>query len=48
MTKFYVQDGGAYAFEVYGRNERDARANYRAQWYPDRERLPRGLSFWRA
>ena len=48
--KFNLQDraAGWYAVTVYGTSKRDALNRYRAQWYPERKRLPVGCSIWDA
>jgi len=48
MKRYHLQDRAANwcAATVYGTSKRDALNRYRAQWYPDRERLPRGIAIW--
>ena len=50
MQRFHLQDASAgfYALTVYGASKRDALNRYRAQWYPQRDRLPRGIAIWNA
>lgn len=48
MNRYHLQDpaAGFYALTVYGDNKQDALNRYRAQWYPDRARLPKGITIW--
>ena len=51
VKRFSLPDpaaGTAYAATVYGNNQRDALNRYRAQRYPERARLPRGVAIWEA
>lgn len=49
MNRYYLSEPGAgHAFTVYGHGARDALNRYRLQWYPTRQRLPRGIAIWPA
>ncbi len=48
MKRYHLQDRQAnwQAQTVYGKSKRDALNKYRAQWYPNKSRLPRGIAIW--
>jgi hypothetical protein len=49
MKKYNIHvPGGFYAGTIYGNSKRDALNAYRLQWYPARDRLPRGVAIWEA
>lgn len=50
MRRYYIHDAqcGLYAVTSYGTNKRDALNRYRAQWYPNKTRLPNGIAIWEA
>lgn len=50
MKRYFLNDpaAGFYSVTAYGTDKRDARNRYRSQWYPDRDRLPRGITLWEA
>jgi hypothetical protein len=48
MKRFAIHDPGAgfHSVTAYGRHKREALADYRSKWYPERRRLPRNISIW--
>ena len=48
MNRYFIQDpaAGFYAVTQYGESKRAALNAYRAQWYPNRRRLPKGVAIW--
>lgn len=48
LKRYHLQDPAAHwlAGTVYGADKRDALRRYRLNFYPGRERLPRGISIW--
>jgi len=47
MRRYHIHiPGHIYAATAYGRSKRDALNKFRDNWFPDRQRLPRGTAIW--
>ncbi len=48
MAQFFIHDPkcGLYAVDAEGSNKRDALNKYRNSWYPNNQRLPKGVTIW--